>query len=94
MVAVTVEFRPQLCYKVGGTGMRERLGHLVYWTACFIAIAAICLAIYAATEGTASGWYTLGIFASEGVLIWIAGRAFRYALASPKRIEKPQGHDR
>jgi hypothetical protein len=75
--------------------MREGLGHLVYWITCFIAIAAIGLAIYAVTEGTVSAGYTAGIFAGGGVLIWIAGRAFRHVLAPPKRTEKPsQGHDR
>jgi hypothetical protein len=72
----------------------ERLGHLVYGTACFIAAAALCLVAYAATEGTASGWYTVGILASGGVLIWMVGRAVRHALAPPRRIERPrQGHD-
>ncbi len=35
------------CYSAWGSGMSNRLGHLVYWAACFIAIAAICLAVYA-----------------------------------------------
>jgi hypothetical protein len=75
--------------------MSERLGHLVYWIACLIAAAALCLAIYAATEGAASGWYTVGILAGGGVLIWIAGRAVRHALAPPKKPkERPRlGHD-
>jgi hypothetical protein len=78
-----------------GYGMSERLGHLVYWIACLIAIAAICLAIYAATESTGSGWYTVGILAGGGILIWIVGRAVRHALAPPKASEKrPRlGHD-
>ncbi len=74
--------------------MSKPLGHLVYWIGCSIAIAAICLAIYAATEGTGSGWYTVGILAGGGVLIWMVGRAVRHALAPPRRIERPrQGHD-
>ena len=75
--------------------MSERLGHLVYWIACLIAAAALCLAIYAATEGTASGWYTLGILAGGGVLIWMAGRVVRHALAPPKVPERRprQGHE-
>ena len=76
--------------------MSERLGNLVYGTACFIAIAAICSAIYAATEGTVSGWYTLGILAGGGVLIWIVGRALRHALApSGEPVERlRQGNER
>ena len=75
--------------------MSKPLGHLVYWIACLVAIAALCLAIYAATEGTASGWYTVGILAGGGVLIWIVGRAVRHALApSQKPVERPrQGHE-
>jgi hypothetical protein len=75
--------------------MSERLGHLVYWIACLIAAAALCLAIYAATEGAASGWYTVGILAGGGVVIWIAGRVVRHALAPPKAPERrPRlGHD-
>ena len=75
--------------------MSERLGHLVYWIACLIAAAALCLAIYAAIEGTASGWYTLGILAGVGALIWMAGRVVRHALAPPKAPEERprQGHD-
>src|SRR5215211_7435721 len=78
-----------------GYGMSERLGHLVYWIACLIAAAALCLAIYAAAEGTASGWYTLGILAGGGVLIWIVGRAVQHALGPPmKPVERPrQGHE-
>ena len=73
--------------------MSERLGHLVYWIACLIAAAALCLAAYAATEGTGSAWYTVGILAG-GVLIWMAGCAVRHALARPRRTERPrQGHD-
>jgi hypothetical protein len=75
--------------------MSKPLGHLVYWIGCSIAIAAICLAIYAATEGTASGWYAVGILAGGGVVIWIVGRAVRHGLAPPKVPEKrPRlGHD-
>ena len=75
--------------------MSERLGHLVYGTACFIAAAALCLVAYAATEGTASGWYAVGILAGGGVVIWIVGHAVRHGLAPPKAPEKrPRlGHD-
>ena len=79
----------------GRDGMRAWLGSLVYWIACSVAAAALCVAIYAATEGTASAWYTVSIFASGGVLIWMAGRATRYALAPAKRpVGRPRkGHD-
>jgi hypothetical protein len=75
--------------------MSKPLGHLVYWIGCLIAIAALCFAVYAATESTASGWYTVGILAGGGVLIWIVGRAVRHALAPPmKPVERPrQGHE-
>jgi hypothetical protein len=75
--------------------MSKPLGHLVYWIGCLIAIAAICLAIYAATEGTVSGWYAVGILAGGGILIWIVGRAVRHALAPPTvPKERPrQGHE-
>ena len=75
--------------------MSRRLGHLVYWIGCFIAAAALCLAVYAATEGTASGWYIFGLMAGGGILIWIVGQAVRHALAPPKKpVERPrQGHD-
>ena len=75
--------------------MSEWLGHLAYWIACLIAAAALCLAVYAATEGTASGWYTLGILVSGGVLIWITGQAVRHALTPLKGLEKQprQGHE-
>ena len=75
--------------------MSKPLGHLVYWIGCLIAIAAICLAIYAATEGTVSGWYAVGILAGGGILIWIVGRAVRHVLAPPTvPKERPrQGHE-
>ena len=78
-----------------GYGMSERLGLLVYWIACLIAFAAICSAIYAATEGAASGWYTVGILAGGGVLIRIVGRAVRHALnPSKEAVERPRpGHE-
>src|SRR3712207_2975683 len=77
------------------SSMSERLVQLVYGTACFIAAVALCLAVYAATDGTVSGWYTLGILAGGGVLIWMVGRAIRHALTPARKLaERPrQGHE-
>ena len=87
--------QPGLAATKGGYGVSERLGHFVYWTACLIATAALCLATYAATEGTPSGWFTVGTLAGAAVLIWMVGRAVRHALARHKKpAERPgQGHD-
>ena len=73
--------------------MRHRLGHLAYGIACLLAAAAFCLAVYAATEDTVSGWGTAGIFAGGGVLIWIVGRAVRHALARAPAQRPRQGHE-
>jgi hypothetical protein len=56
------------------------LGPLVYWIACFIAAAALCLGVYATTEGTPDGWYSFAAFSGGGVLISIVGLAVRHAL--------------
>ena len=74
--------------------MSERLGHLVYGTACLIAAVALCLAAYVATEGPPEKWPAIGILAGGGVVIWMGGRAVRHALARPRRAEGPShGHD-
>jgi hypothetical protein len=74
--------------------MIKRLGHLGYAIAYLSAAAGLCLAIYAVTEGTASGWGTASIFAGGGILIWIVGRAVLHVLAPPKAAERRrQGHD-
>jgi hypothetical protein len=60
--------------------MTKRLGTFLYWTACFIAVVAVCLAVYATTEGTAQSWYTVGILAGGGILIWLCAYALRHTL--------------
>jgi len=75
--------------------MSKRLGQLTYRIACLIAAAALGLAVYVAIiDGSANNRLPISLTAGGGVLIWVVGRALRYALVSKGSAQQPgQGHE-
>jgi hypothetical protein len=51
----------------------QRLGNLVYWTACGLALLVVFLAVFIISGGLAEFLVAAG-------LIWLTGKAARYAL--------------
>ena len=65
----------------GGRRMIERLGNVLYWLGCTLAVLFLLGAALTYSETTRSG-NSLGlIWGLRGVVAYAAGRAFRYVLA-------------
>jgi hypothetical protein len=55
-----------------------RLGNILYWLGCIVAVALIGLAVWIWAEAAQVG--TAIVFAILGVIAWLIGRVCRYAL--------------
>ena len=62
--------------------MSVRLGHVIYWVACGLAVLWVILAFVASSTRSVPEWWfdgTIGIVG--GCVIWLIGRACRYILS-------------
>jgi hypothetical protein len=57
----------------------QRLGDVLYWFGCGIAVVALGSGVYVFIDTNASG--LLIVFGVAAVVIWLIGRAFRYVLS-------------
>ena len=62
--------------------MAERLGHVLYWTGCVLAILTIAIGVFLSLdESNTFAWEVRVIAIVIAVLFWLIGRACRYVLA-------------
>jgi hypothetical protein len=57
--------------------MLQRLGNVVYWTACGVALLVVFFALFIGIRGEVVSSVELLVFAG---LIWLAGKVARYVL--------------
>jgi hypothetical protein len=57
-----------------------RLGDVLYWLGCIVAVALIGLAVWISVEAAQVG--TAIVFGILGVIAWLIGRVCRYALSA------------
>jgi hypothetical protein len=68
------------CYFKGSTHMLARLGNVLYWAACIIAVILVGIGIEQVSQPrNNSGVFFF--FAVPALIIWAVGRALRYILA-------------
>lgn len=66
--------------------MAARLGNVLYWTGCILALLALIVGTLTAVGDTADPvdyrWYLFALFgAGPALALWLVGRACRYVLA-------------
>jgi hypothetical protein len=62
--------------------MVARLGQVLYWAACAIAVFWLILGLFGVfTRETLEPWNDIPVFIGGAILIWLIGRAVRYVLA-------------
>jgi uncharacterized BrkB/YihY/UPF0761 family membrane protein len=62
--------------------MAERLGHVLYWAGCVLAILVIAIGVLFSWGETEKIAWEMRVIASViAVLFWLIGRACRYVLA-------------
>jgi hypothetical protein len=62
--------------------MLARLGDVLYWLACLLALGLIGFIVFAMSTTTRTdAWSELPIWVGIAGLIWLAGRGVRYVLA-------------
>ena len=60
--------------------MIDRLGNVLYWAACLLAVVAIVFGGWAFAVGILNP-VGLVMFVGGGIVIWLIGRAIRYVLS-------------
>ena len=61
--------------------MLARLGEVVYWAGCGLAVIWIGMGLYASFDREHPRWEDFALAGGGAVLIWLIGRATRYVLA-------------
>jgi hypothetical protein len=62
--------------------MLERLGDVIYWAACAIAISLIGVAGFYAIAGISpERWWSIGAMTFIAMVTWLVGRAIQYVFA-------------